>query len=187
MALKNGLIEAQENTSAEINDLKLYEVQTNMIETGHIPYVSIFVMNKEMYDGLTDEEKEWLSQFVSQAEQDTINAVAEDETSQETKFGEKKMAVSQPSTELEAALDGAVQAVIDSVKQTAATTLWVSTLQPAAIRKKDTTAGNGGYSAGIRFSPKNKRRYDICSINLIMTAQYFVVKTMYVPQSFTRR
>jgi uncharacterized protein YlxP (DUF503 family) len=107
----------EESTDAEISDLKLYETQTTLIKTRHAQSVGLFVMNKAQYDALTDEQKGWLSQFVTQAEGDEKAAVAEDETSQEKTFVKKKMPVSEPTPEVLAALKSAVQTVIDAMKQ----------------------------------------------------------------------
>jgi TRAP-type C4-dicarboxylate transport system substrate-binding protein len=74
-------------------------------------------MNKAEYDSLTEEQRNWLGQFVSQVISDETAAVAEDEASQESTFGKKKMTVSEPTAELLTALKAAVQPVVDAVKQ----------------------------------------------------------------------
>jgi TRAP-type C4-dicarboxylate transport system substrate-binding protein len=117
IALKQGMHGAQENTYREINTLKLYEVQSSLIKTRHTQDVGLFVINKAQYDALTDEQRTLIGQFVSQAISAETEAVAEDEASQETNFGKKKMAVTEPTSELLVALKAAVQPVIDSIKE----------------------------------------------------------------------
>ena len=115
IALKQGLLEAQETVYSEISALKYYEVQTNMYKTRHGQDVDVYVMNKAQYDGLTGEQKEWLGKFVSQVISDEIAAAGEYESEQEKTF--KKMTVAEPAPEVLAALKAAVQPVIDEMKQ----------------------------------------------------------------------
>ncbi len=117
IALKQGMHGAQENTFREINTLKLFEVQSSLIKTRHTQDVGLYIMNKERYDALTEEQRTLISQFVSQAISNETEAVAEDEASQESNFVKKKMAVAEPDSELLAALKAAVQTVVDSVKK----------------------------------------------------------------------
>jgi TRAP-type C4-dicarboxylate transport system substrate-binding protein len=115
IALKQGLLEAQENVCSEISALKFYEVQTNMYKTRHGQDVDVYVMNKAQYEALTGEQKEWLGKFISQVISDEITAAGEYESEQEKAF--KKMTVAEPVPEMLAALKAAVQPVIDEMKQ----------------------------------------------------------------------
>lgn len=117
IALKQGMLEAQENVDSEISDLKFYEGQTNLYKTRHGQNVSLYVMNKAQYDALTEQQKGWLDKLVAQAENDEITAVAESESEQEADFNKTNMQVVEPGTEVLAALGAAVQPVIDSMKQ----------------------------------------------------------------------
>jgi TRAP-type C4-dicarboxylate transport system substrate-binding protein len=110
------MAKGEENTDAEIESLMLRDVQSSLIKTRCTEPVGLYVMNKAQYDALTDGQKEWLVKLIKQAEQEEIAAVALDEKELETKFAQKKMAISEPSPELLAALKNAVQPVVDLVK-----------------------------------------------------------------------
>lgn len=116
-ATKQGLLNGQDSTYAVINSLKLYDSQSDLLKTRHAQPVGLFVMNKAQYDALTDAQLELLKKFISQAEQDEITAVADDETSQEETFKKKLLKPYEPSAEILAALKAAVQPVVDLMKQ----------------------------------------------------------------------
>ncbi len=57
VALQQGMMDAQENPPISIFGPKLYEVQKYIVETNHIPFINTMVMNKALYDGLTENQK----------------------------------------------------------------------------------------------------------------------------------
>lgn len=139
-ATKQGLLNGQEETYAFINKLKLYDSQSDLIKTRHGQPVGLFVMNKAQYDSLTDEQKKWLGDFISKAEQDEITAVAEDETEQETLFKKKLLKPFEPSAEIIAALKAAVTPVTELMKQSVDPALVDQYI--AACKQAETDAAN---------------------------------------------
>lgn len=57
IGLQQGLVDAQENPYATLVASKLYEQQKYIINTNHIMFISTTVMNKGLYDSLSDEQK----------------------------------------------------------------------------------------------------------------------------------
>jgi TRAP-type C4-dicarboxylate transport system substrate-binding protein len=67
MALKQGIVEAQENTIPSIVSNKIYECQTNVIRTNHKVYFDSFYINLDYYNALSDTERMWIASAVSDA------------------------------------------------------------------------------------------------------------------------
>ena len=72
MALRQRNMEAQENPLYNLVSSNLAEVQNYVIFTYHAPMVSNFVMNKDQYDALSDENKELLRLFFEGDKEDVI-------------------------------------------------------------------------------------------------------------------
>lgn len=117
VATKQGLLNGQESTYEATNRLKLYDSQSDLIKTRHNQPVGLFVMNKEQYDNLTEEKKQWLNEFIAQVEKDEITAVAEDETEQEALFKKKLLRAFEPTQEVITALKAAAAPVVELMKQ----------------------------------------------------------------------
>ena len=79
LALSQGIIDAQENALYVVLANALYEVQDYIIMTEHTPMVSSYVMNKEMYDALTEEDRALLEECFAMMAEETLAAAPSDE------------------------------------------------------------------------------------------------------------
>ena len=82
-ALQQGAVDAEENPLAVITANRLYEVQNTVTLTGHFYTAGIFNFNKDFYDSLEGQDKEWfdeaaehfvenLTQMIRDAQEDYI-------------------------------------------------------------------------------------------------------------------
>lgn len=67
LALKQGIVEAQENPLTSIRDMKFYEVQKNIILTGHIIDYPFVMINEKKYQSLGKELQEILTRSFEDA------------------------------------------------------------------------------------------------------------------------
>lgn len=67
LALKQGIVDAQENPLGSINDMKFYEVQDNIILTAHIIDHPFVMINEEKYQSLDDDLKKILNDAIEEA------------------------------------------------------------------------------------------------------------------------
>lgn len=68
IALQQGLVDAQENPYATLVASKLYEQQKYVVNTNHIMFIATTVMNKDLYDGLSEEQKTVLNEACAEAQ-----------------------------------------------------------------------------------------------------------------------
>ncbi|MBF4695791.1 TRAP transporter substrate-binding protein [Fusibacter ferrireducens] len=69
IALQQGLVDAQENPYATLVASKLYEQQKYVVNTNHIMFIATTVMNKDLYDGLSEEQKTVLNEACAEAQE----------------------------------------------------------------------------------------------------------------------
>ena len=79
LALQNGTVEAQENPLTTIEAKKFYEVQKNIILTGHIVDHLNTVISGKLWKSLSDEDKKIFSEVAQQAAEKASAEVAESE------------------------------------------------------------------------------------------------------------
>lgn len=60
MSLYNGVVDAQENPLIVIQSKRLYDVQDYIIDTGYLPTIYSYVINKEQWDEMTSQEQQEL-------------------------------------------------------------------------------------------------------------------------------
>ena len=72
MALSQDTMDAQENSIYNLVSSNLGEVQKYVIFTYHAPMVSSYVMNKEQYDALTEEQQDLLHRMIDGIKADVI-------------------------------------------------------------------------------------------------------------------
>ena len=100
MALSQDTMDAQENSIYNLVSSNLGEVQKYVIFTYHAPMVSSYVMNKEQYDALTEEQQDLLHRMI-----DGIANIPEEEEQNQKELSEKYgMAMLYPNTEMVMAL-----------------------------------------------------------------------------------
>lgn len=89
MALKQGVVEAQENPLASIRSMKFYEVQKNIVLTGHIIDYPFVMINNKKFQGLDKELQDILVQAFEDARYYSIGKVKR-EAADDLEFFKKK-------------------------------------------------------------------------------------------------
>lgn len=79
IALQQGMLDAEENPWASIVGAKLNEVQSYIVETNHIPFVTTYVMNQTKYENMSEGQKKACDQFVEFIKRYQLAGTAEDD------------------------------------------------------------------------------------------------------------
>ncbi|PDT02532.1 ABC transporter substrate-binding protein [Rhizobium chutanense] len=95
LALQNGTVEAQENPLTTIEAKKFYEVQKNIILTGHIVDHLNTVISKTRWASLSDEDKKIFGEVMQEAAERTTKTIAARENSLVATFKEKGLNVTE--------------------------------------------------------------------------------------------
>jgi tripartite ATP-independent transporter DctP family solute receptor len=95
LALQNGTVEAQENPLTTIEAKKFYEVQKNIILTGHIVDHLNTVISKTLWSSLSDEDKKIFGEVMQEAAERTTKTIEGKENSLITTFKEKGLSVTE--------------------------------------------------------------------------------------------
>lgn len=95
LALQNGTVEAQENPLTTIEAKKFYEVQKNIILTGHIVDHLNTVISKTLWSSLSDEDKKIFGDVMQEAAQRTTKTIEGKENGLITTFKEKGLSVTE--------------------------------------------------------------------------------------------
>ena len=66
-ALQQGTVDGEENSYEIIYTSKLYEQQKYITSTNHIPHCLTWIMNKSLYDSMTDEQKAIIDESIAYA------------------------------------------------------------------------------------------------------------------------
>jgi len=96
MALKQGVVDGQENPLAVIYHFKLYEVQKNLALTRHVYNSMVHVMSKMTWDKLNPEQRKIVKEESKKAGQWFRQAMVEEEKDLVAKLKDKGMAVTEP-------------------------------------------------------------------------------------------
>ncbi|MCH3918858.1 MAG: TRAP transporter substrate-binding protein [Spirochaetia bacterium] len=67
IGLQQKTIEAEENPYMNIVANKFYEVQKYIVETDHLGHIIVFLMNNNLYNGLSDENKKLVNECAEEA------------------------------------------------------------------------------------------------------------------------
>ncbi|WP_020186465.1 sialic acid TRAP transporter substrate-binding protein SiaP [Methylopila sp. 73B] len=89
LALQNGTVEAQENPLTAIDAKKFYEVQKNVILTGHITDHLNIIISQSRWASLSDEDKKIFTEVTQQAAERATKIVEEREAKLLTAFKER--------------------------------------------------------------------------------------------------
>jgi len=89
MALKQGIVDAQENPLASIRSMKFYEVQKNIILTGHIIDYPFVMINEKKFQELGKELQDILIQAFEDARLYSIGLTKKEEAENIEFFKEK--------------------------------------------------------------------------------------------------
>jgi TRAP-type C4-dicarboxylate transport system substrate-binding protein len=95
-ALKQGVVDGQENPLAVIYHFKLYEVQKNLALTRHVYNSMVHVMSKKTWDKLTPEQQKIVKEESKRAGQWFRDRMVEEEGELIQKLKDKGMQVTQP-------------------------------------------------------------------------------------------
>jgi TRAP-type transport system periplasmic protein len=95
-ALKQGVVDGQENPLAVIYHFKLYEVQKNLALTRHVYNSMVHVMNKTTWDKLTPEQQLIIKEESKKAGQWFRDRMVEEEGELIQKLKDKGMQVTEP-------------------------------------------------------------------------------------------
>ena len=95
-ALKQGVVDGQENPLAVIYHFKLYEVQKNLALTRHVYNSMVHVMNKTTWDKLTPEQQIIIKEESKKAGQWFRDRMVEEEGELIQKLKDKGMQVTEP-------------------------------------------------------------------------------------------
>ncbi|PSH67477.1 MULTISPECIES: sialic acid TRAP transporter substrate-binding protein SiaP [Phyllobacterium] len=93
LALQNGTVEAQENPLTTIEAKKFFEVQKNIILTGHIVDHLNTVISKQLWSSLSDEDKKIFSDVMQEAAEKTTKIIADKEKALVASFKERGLSV----------------------------------------------------------------------------------------------
>ena len=89
MAMKQGIVDAQENPLASIRSMKFYEVQKNIILTGHIIAYPFIMINDKKFQSLGKELQDILVQAFEDARHYSVGRTKE-EANENIKFFKEK-------------------------------------------------------------------------------------------------
>ena len=95
LALQNGTVEAQENPLTTIEAKKFYEVQKNIILSGHIVDHLNTVVSKTLWSSLSDEDKKIFSEVMAEAAERGTKIIEEREKALVAKFKQDGLSVTE--------------------------------------------------------------------------------------------
>ncbi len=114
-ALKKGEFDAQENPIPVIYNNKLYEVQSNLAITNHSYDVMLFVIADDVWESLSDEDRQILSDAAAKAQAKDRELVRSQTEEYIGKLEEEGMTVTHPDlAEFKEATSSAVQMFADT-------------------------------------------------------------------------
>ncbi|MFD1744921.1 sialic acid TRAP transporter substrate-binding protein SiaP [Rhizobium helianthi] len=98
LALQNGTVEAQENPLTTIEAKKFYEVQKNIVLTGHIVDHLNTVISKSRWASLSDEDKKIFTEVMLEAAARTTKTIEQKEKALVEEFKKKGLSVTEVDT-----------------------------------------------------------------------------------------
>ncbi|MFC6489465.1 TRAP transporter substrate-binding protein [Nitratireductor sp. GCM10026969] len=100
-ALATGVVAGQENPVNVILNVKLYEVQSHLMLTGHMSNAEVVVMNEDVWQGLSDAQKEAVSAASAEIRERATSAIQDNEEKDTQALREQGMTVIGPDDGLE--------------------------------------------------------------------------------------
>ena len=116
-ALQQKTVDGQENPWGLILAQKFYEVQKYASTTGHILTVMPFIMNKQFYDGLSDDLKKAVADATVVATEFNHQAAQKEEVDAKKQLQEKGMKIYEMSAEEKAVFQKAAAGVYEKMKK----------------------------------------------------------------------
>ena len=93
LALKQGIVEAQENPLGSINDMKFYEVQQSIVLTEHVIDYPFVMINEEKYQSLGEDLQNILNDAIEEVRLWTIEEGHKEEEEMLKFFEEKGLEI----------------------------------------------------------------------------------------------
>ena len=102
-ALATGVAQGQENPVNVILSVKLYDVQSHLMLTGHMSNAEVVVMNEDVWQSLTDEQKAAVKQAAEETRQKATKAIQDKEEEETQALRDLGMTVIGPDEGLDIA------------------------------------------------------------------------------------
>ena len=100
-ALATGVVNGQENPVNVILNVKLYEVQSHLMLTGHMSNAEVVVMNEDAWQGLSDAHKESVTQASAEIRERATKAIQDNEQKETDELRKLGMTVIGPEEGLD--------------------------------------------------------------------------------------
>ncbi|MGV8935851.1 MAG: TRAP transporter substrate-binding protein [Allorhizobium sp.] len=95
-ALATGVASGQENPVNVVLNVKLYEVQSHLMLTGHMSNAEVVVMNEDIWQGLSDPQKDAVMKSASEIRDRATKTIADNEAKDTAALKEKGMTIIGP-------------------------------------------------------------------------------------------
>lgn len=92
-ALATGVVQGQENPVNVVLNVKLYEVQSHLMLTGHMSNAEVVVMNEDVWQGLSDTQKDAVREAANQTREKATKAILDNEDTETQKLRDLGMTV----------------------------------------------------------------------------------------------
>lgn len=92
-ALATGVVQGQENPVNVVLNVKLYEVQSHLMLTGHMSNAEVVVMNEDVWQGLSAEQQDAVRAAASQTREKATKAILDNEDAETQQLRELGMTV----------------------------------------------------------------------------------------------
>ena len=102
-ALATGVVQGQENPVNVVLKVKLYEVQSHLMLTGHMSNAEVVVMNEDVWQGLTAKQKAAVETAATQTREKATKAILDNEATETQKLRDLGMTVIGPEEGLDEA------------------------------------------------------------------------------------
>lgn len=95
-AMEQGIVDGQENPLSNIHSAAFYEVNDHLALTGHLHLTHMVLYSGQLWDQLTDEQRELIGQAVIDSQVAQRNKVGDDDASLLTVLEQEGMTVTRP-------------------------------------------------------------------------------------------
>ncbi|WP_226575506.1 TRAP transporter substrate-binding protein [Acuticoccus sediminis] len=113
-ALATGVVQGQENPVNVVLKVKLYEVQSHLMLTGHMSNAEVVVMNEDVWQGMSEAERDAVRAAADQTREKATKAILDNEDAETNQLRELGMTVIGPDEGLDLeAFRTSVKALVD--------------------------------------------------------------------------
>lgn len=100
-ALATGVVQGQENPVNVVLNVKLFEVQSHLMLTGHMSNAEVVVMNEDVWQGLPDAQKDAVREAATMTREKATKAILDNEEAETQALRDKGMTVIGPDDGLD--------------------------------------------------------------------------------------